>query len=174
MAEITADILDRAPGPALTATSDMPVPDAPSQEPAANVAEAAPAPEPVSEAPAAEGEEGEAGPEGEAEAAGESAEPVEPPRPPKRIGPVQQRVNELTAERKVEAAKREAAEAHALRLEKLLADALANKETKPAEFGTIDMRRTTLPGPCPDLTLAPIGPAQPPATGGEGEEDGGA
>lgn len=144
MAEITADILDRAAGPALTASSDMPVLEAPQQEALADatpppVAESAAAPaEPVAEpspgeAASAEGGEGEAGAEGEAEAAGEGEPPpppVEPPKP-KRIGPVQQRVNELTAERRIEAAKREAAEAHALRLEELLAKALADKQSQP-------------------------------------------
>ncbi|TAL03707.1 MAG: hypothetical protein EPO08_03450 [Rhodospirillaceae bacterium] len=124
---ITADILDRAPGPALSTTSDMPI--LPAEEAPPNVPEI-PAEPPAPDTP--EGDEGETGAEGEAEAAGEEQPLVAPPKP-KRIGPVQQRLNELTTERKVEAARREAAEAYALKLEKLLDDALSNKEQKPSD-----------------------------------------
>ncbi len=123
---ITADILTQNPGPALSATSDMPV--LASVEEAENTDAAPPAPEgseAAAETPAAEGEGGETGAEdegGEAAAAVEGDKPTAKPKPG-----INERFSTLTEQRK-------AAEARADRLERLLEQALTRiPAAQPAE-----------------------------------------
>lgn len=116
------DIIDPVGGPALSATTDAVVisPDPAPEPPPVDPPQEAEPDAPAEEASAPEGEE-DAAPEGEAEPA---------PQPQRGIN---RRFSELTAEKKVEQAKREAAEAHAARLEALLAEALAKQNQPPAQ-----------------------------------------
>jgi hypothetical protein len=136
MADRPLDILTLNPGPALSATSDMPVL---TEEPDA----APPAPEPEApavEEPAPEGGEGEAEPEGTEGEAGEVETPA-------KARTIRGRMSELTTDKKIEIAKREAAEAHAAKLEALLAEALKKPaETPPA------------PEPPPEPVVEPLPP----------------
>lgn len=117
------DVLVQSPDrvvPALSATSDTPVIETPTPAPAPE-----PAPEPELAADAAP--EADAPPEGD-----EPAEPAadQTARKPNTVG---RRLSELTTDKKVAAAKLEAAEAHNARLEQLLQEALGKKaEPEPA------------------------------------------
>jgi hypothetical protein len=151
----TIDILPNASGPALSATSDFPVieapaavapaaeapaaasPSTPAAPPAEGTADATPPTEgdtPAAEAPAAEGTEGEAGEEGEGEADGQVAaegEDGEPPAatpPPSRPTPGQQikgRMATLAEARRVAEEEARAANARADRMEKMVEEVLS-------------------------------------------------
>ena len=136
MAEIFADLLDRSQGPALSATSDMPVVTPPAE--AAVEAEGADAPKPAAEGdtpaaetPAAEDEEGEAGADGEGEADGEGAESVsadgeqQPAAPTKRPPGIARRIGELTTARRAAEAERDALKERAEAAERALQEAIA-------------------------------------------------
>ncbi len=111
---ITADIIDPIGGPAHSSVSDMPVIEA--EPPPGPVPEPDPAHEPE---PSPEPDEG-----------GEPA--PEPAAKPARPG-IQQRFSELTAEKKVEIAKREAAEEYAARLERLLGERRREADPPPRQ-----------------------------------------
>lgn len=120
---ITADVLDPSPGPALSATSDMPV---------IGEAEAPPAPETPPEA--VEGGEAVQTPEaeaGEAEGAEEGEAEPEAGKPAKKTG-INQRFSDLTVARKAAEAKAEAESKRAEAAERALAEALA-RIPKPDE-----------------------------------------
>jgi flagellum-specific peptidoglycan hydrolase FlgJ len=140
---ITADVLDRAPGPALSATSDMPVPSehaqpAPEPDPTPPASEPPDDGEGTTPEPATEPSEGDQQPQDDTQPNAESS------TPPSRLN---RRFSDLTKARDIEAARREAAEAHAARLEKLLADALAPKPPPTPE---------PTPPPAPPPTPRPV------------------
>ena len=135
--EITADIIDPIGGPAHSAVSDMPAPDA---DPPAPTPAPEPTPEPVE--PSADPAEPDDG----------GAPPAEPAAAKPRSG-IQQRFSELTAEKKVEQAKREAAEEYAARLERLLAD--RQREPEPRQPDPVPEPQRAEPRPRRDDFIDP-------------------
>jgi hypothetical protein len=127
MAEITADILDQDPAPALSSTSDMPIAgeaEAPATPPAAvegEASEQAEGEQPAAETPAAEGEDGETGEAGEETPAEQVAEGEKPPQ--KRPG-INERFSKLTHDRDVAAAEAKAERSRAEAAERALQEAL--------------------------------------------------
>jgi hypothetical protein len=118
---MTADILDRPPGPALSTTSDMP-----------RIEPDPPPPEPEQEAEPEAVEATEEAPETPAEDAPPAAEPDAKPRPKSGIN---ERFSDLTAARKAAEAQLAAERESRLRTEQLLAEALARipKPETPSE-----------------------------------------